>query len=597
MQVRHRNGPGNGYRSNAMGMRGAAAASRISPDSSMRGHQVYNSESRNYNRGGYSRGGSHTRQFQPPPPPPPPARENDIFVEAGRLAAAYLVSKGVLPPNALAGKWRNDGLRSQRADSQGFRPHGDVQAATGGRESAHSHLGNSSNDLGQGRRNFSHEGNSMIFRNSVRGRRSASFKHYEPEVSRQLARSGSWAEKSLVSPSMEGHLDTSACHHDEQPVLEDGNGERQTSSPVEKTREGDGATHLESGLKKCNSVDDEGVKESSSHGNNQTPDADEEIVKESDDADMFQAESVKEGQNNNHLEQNQEENKEASSSAREHTSDRMDDVDLSKHGKFEIVHTEASSEQDSIIVDKDNSARELSAGSGIHDVDVGNDISAANASSHQNKEFNETDVLDAPAKEKGEKRVLDDDSDCREGSKRPREWIPSINVQSDGCLPLSSSLENQPTLQDQRTSQSPNATLSPDQKSLNISLLPEDHAGSSEFMQEKQLFPGPFKTYDLNLNGASDVNESHPADSVLISQSFSDNGKEATPIDVDLCMSYNFNLPKTNSKHGIRDIGVEVIDLDNDSGQEDQIFSNPERRLVYVKSALAAFVYCCFRIS
>ncbi|OEL24147.1 hypothetical protein BAE44_0014833 [Dichanthelium oligosanthes] len=60
--------------------------------------------------GAYSRG---QKQFYPPPPPPPPPfpaaalppqptlNKYEVLMEAGRLAAEYLVAKGVLPPGSL----------------------------------------------------------------------------------------------------------------------------------------------------------------------------------------------------------------------------------------------------------------------------------------------------------------------------------------------------------------------------------------------------------------------------------------------------------------------------------------------------------------
>ncbi|TVU14480.1 hypothetical protein EJB05_37951, partial [Eragrostis curvula] len=69
--------------------------------------------------GAYNRG---QKQFYPPPPPPPPLpaaglppppplNKYEVLMEAGRLAAEYLVAKGVLPPGSLpvrgvaAGGW------------------------------------------------------------------------------------------------------------------------------------------------------------------------------------------------------------------------------------------------------------------------------------------------------------------------------------------------------------------------------------------------------------------------------------------------------------------------------------------------------------
>ncbi|MQL95656.1 hypothetical protein Taro_028306 [Colocasia esculenta] len=58
--------------------------------------------------GGYRRSGQQkpssyrTSPPQPlPPPPPPPRRPADVLLEAGRLAAEYLVAKGLLPASSL----------------------------------------------------------------------------------------------------------------------------------------------------------------------------------------------------------------------------------------------------------------------------------------------------------------------------------------------------------------------------------------------------------------------------------------------------------------------------------------------------------------
>ncbi|KAK4420604.1 hypothetical protein Salat_2010900 [Sesamum alatum] len=664
MQARHRIGPVNGCRSNAMGMRGVATASRIPPEGSMRGHQVFNSEWRNYDRDGYGRGGGHSRQLQAPPYPP---RETDIFVEAGRLAAEYLVSKGKLPQNALSGRWHNDCLKNNVGNFQGFRAHETVQVPVDGCESVHSHLGNSAPDAGPGGQRYSNEYNSMALRNSVRGRTGSS-KNYERELDRDSARSGSWAERSMASPGMEADRDTSVCLCDEQLVDKYDNVGIRASAPGEITHEGIGTTNLDSGLDKCNSVEDGGAKASSgdekliqsyanggeyeldkcksledggakassNNENSLKSDVDGETIKGSDDANKFDAEMVKEGRNDNDLESELDENMEVTASVEGDRLVSVDIADLLKHSQYQIVSTEGSSlaikdtkgEQDPVKEDETNTERELSEGAGICVVDVGNSISAGNASSNQNDESKscESDVLHALAmekelgfmyttkpgqcsrsgsspdisiekerepdvwlsgfgssnsmfKERCEKRVLDDDIDCRERSKKLREWVPSMDAPSDGCLlPLSSSMEDQPTLHEQRTSQSSHVTLSPKLKSLDISLFPEEYAESQEFMQEKQLFPGSFKTFDLNLVGNCDVNQNHDADSVLIFPSSSETQKEATPINVDLCMSNNCNLPKRHGNHETNDTDIKVNDLESDSAQEHQTSSNPERR-------------------
>ncbi|KAL0320938.1 UNVERIFIED_CONTAM: hypothetical protein Sradi_5355300 [Sesamum radiatum] len=639
MQARHRIGSENGYRSNAMGMRGGvAAASRIPPEGSMRGHQVFNSEYGNYDRDGYVRGGGQSRQFQAPSYLP---RRTDILVEAGRLAAEYLVSKGKLPQNALSVKWGNGGLKNKVGNFQGFRAHETMQVPVDGRESAHSRLGNSAPDAGSGGRRYSDEYNSMALKNSVRGNTGSS-NNYERGVDRDSARSGSWAERSMASPGTEADRDASPCLHDEQLVGKYDNVGTRASAPGEITHEGIGATNLDWGLDKCNSVEDGGAKASSGNEKLNNSDATggeyglDKCNSLEDGGAKESSKMVKQGRNDNDLERKLDENMEVTASVEGDSLVSVDNANLLKHSKFQNVYTEGSSlaikdtkgEQDPVKEDETNTERELFEGAGICIVDVGNNISAGNASSNQKNESKscESDVLHAQAMEKEldvtyttkpgqcsrsgtspvitvekeqepnvglpgfgssnsmikkriEKRILDDHIDCRERSKKLREWVPSMDALSDGCLPpLSSSMEDQPTLHEQRTSQSSHVTLSPKQKSLDISLLPEEYAESREFMQESQLFPGSFKTFDLNLVGNCDVNQNHDADSVLIFPSVSETQKEATHINVDLCMSNNCNLPKRNGNHETNDTAIKVNDLENDSVQEDKTSSNPERR-------------------
>ncbi|KAK6149479.1 hypothetical protein DH2020_017004 [Rehmannia glutinosa] len=610
MHAKHRNGPGNGYRPNVMGMGGVAAASRIPPEGAMRGHRMYNTEYRNYNRGGYG-GGGHSKQFQQPVLPP---RGADIFVEAGKLAAEYLVSKGVLPPNALSGKWQNDGLKNSPAD---------------GRAAADSRLGNAALDAGPGRRRYSDDYNSMGSRSSIRGReRTGSFKNYGSDGNRELGRSGSWAEKINASPGMDANSDASVGHRDEQPADKDGKVGIQGSSPGEITQEVDNEAHIESGLEKCNLVEDADANDGTlSNEKHPQSDPDGEHMKKSDDSNNFdnEGEVVKEGRNDDDLQQQNDENKMVTASVRVDGLVSEDHVDLVKHCKFVNVPTKTRSsltikgskgDQDTMNKDENSYKGELVEGSRVHVIDVDVDNSAGNASSHQNHEFKihqsdvpaveeEPDVTNTtrpghclrsgsfPGRsvytepeadeglsvfgrsnsmfmERGEKRAMDFNTDAKEDVKKLRQWVPAVDAQSDGSPPLSSSMENQPLLQDPRTSLNAHSTLSPDQRSLDISLFPKDHADSCEFIQEKQLFPGSFKTCDLNLVGNGDVSENHDAGRMLVFPSVMQTGKVATPIDVDLSISNNGSLPNKNGKHGINANEIEVIDLEKDSAQEDK---------------------------
>ncbi|KAH6778666.1 hypothetical protein C2S51_009978 [Perilla frutescens var. frutescens] len=625
MHAKHRNGPGNGYRSNTMGMGGVAAASRIPPEGSMRGYRMYNSEYRNYNRGGYG-GGGHSKQFQPPQPPP---READIFMEAGRMAAEYLVSKGMLPPNALSGKWLGDGLKNQFSNFQGFRSNEaeKMQSSVDSRASAHSRLGNAALDVGPGRRKYAEEYNSMGSRSSIRGKkRTGSFKSYGSEVSRELGRSGSLSEKTRTSQGAEAESNASVAHHDEQPAGKDGNGEMRNSSPGETAQEMESETHM---VERRNLVEDADGN-NSTLGNEKclTSDANVEATKKSDDG----TELGKEQNSDNEMQQMNDEKKEVASSGVEDTLVREDPVDLVKQCKFANVPTRARSsltmkglkgDQNPSNEDDTISKRERLEDSGVHIIDVDIDNLAHNAATHQNNEFKSLPSDDPTTEkemtiaystrsakslrsesfpersaykeqqpdegmpgfgrsnsmlmERGEKRAIDFHPDGKEDFKKLRQWVPVQDAKSNSSPPISSLMEHRPILQEPRTSQGARLTTS-DQNSLDISLFPKDHTNSCEFMQEKQLFPSSFKTCDLNLAGACDVNENHDVDPMLVFSSITQTGKAAKPIDVDLSMGSNGNMPNKISKQSVNDKDIEVIDLEKDSAHEDKTFGNPDRR-------------------
>ncbi|KAL8033253.1 hypothetical protein ABFX02_13G150200 [Erythranthe guttata] len=533
MHAKHQNGPGNGYRSNSMG--GVAAASRIPPGGAVRGRRMYNSEYRSFSRGGYGAGG-HSKQLQPPPPP---SKDSNVFVEAGRLAAEYLVSKGVLPSNALSGKWQNDS-----------------------RASAHSRLGNPAPDVGPGKRRYSDEYSSMGSRSFTRGRkRTGDFKNYGSEVNRELGRSVSLSETIRASPAMEA----------------DSNGEIRNLSPGEITQEVHGEVHVESGLKKSTLLEDAGAIASNLTKEKNLPSA-----VDADDPNKFndEAEMVKDRRNDNDLQQKHDE-----------TKVREDHTDLLKHCKFVNVPTKARSsltvkgskgEKDPMNENVDFSKKQHLESSGVHvlDVDVKTDEFKSLELEKSPKVF--PDVYKEQQAEEGlsgfgssnsvvmdrvQKRAIDYSIDDKEDFKKLKQWVPQPEAQFHSPLPRTSSMGNQPMLQEPSTSQ----------KSFDITLFPKDHADSSEFMEEKQLFPGSFKTCDLNLVGTSDVSENHEADPMLVFPSNTQTGKIATHIDVDLSISSNINLPNKNGKHGVHDIDIEVIDLEKDFVQ-DNTFSNPGRR-------------------
>lgn len=236
-----------------------AVASRISPESSVRSHGFHNSEYRSFNRGfGRSLSHGHPKSFQTPPPPLP--RKSDIIMEAGRLAAEYLVSQGILPPSSLSGKWQNGSLKKQVGEFQDFRsPEGEnLQFHGEMRTSALARLGNSGFDSGSGRRRYSDDYNAVGMRNHVKGRRrGGSFRGYGSDWGRDYGRNGSWSDRRRVSPEMGIEHAADAGHKEEKIIAKDNVDaveKTSTSSAMPKSKDGgDSDSEVKEHLTKANS--------------------------------------------------------------------------------------------------------------------------------------------------------------------------------------------------------------------------------------------------------------------------------------------------------------------------------------------------------
>uniref|UniRef100_A0A7N0VAP4 Uncharacterized protein n=1 Tax=Kalanchoe fedtschenkoi TaxID=63787 RepID=A0A7N0VAP4_KALFE len=206
MYGRHRNG-GKGFRSNPMGM--GAAASRSSPDGPVRGG-FYNSDYRNFSRG-FGRG-------QPKPFPSPQQRKGDLFMEAGRLAAVYLIAKGMLPPNALPPKFQNVVFKKEVGDVQD----GDLPFES--RTSALARLG--SFEGGYDRKRFHNNFRTTGSKHNLReSRKTGSYNNYESDRGQENGRSGSVSGRSRASSDLEADDDALSVHLDDQLTTKDVGGD------------------------------------------------------------------------------------------------------------------------------------------------------------------------------------------------------------------------------------------------------------------------------------------------------------------------------------------------------------------------------------
>lgn len=160
---------------------------------------------RNFGRGGKYRRGpppKPSHSYLPPPPPPPP-RKIDIMMEAGRLAAEYFVSKGVIPASLLPPKWPSDSV------SQDSKGRDKDNSSFHGRTSALDRIGNSNYDSGYGRRRYNDERDHGGQGTPTRGRKKREGNHNRSHGSDwgRDERNGSWADNRSRYPNENGAED------------------------------------------------------------------------------------------------------------------------------------------------------------------------------------------------------------------------------------------------------------------------------------------------------------------------------------------------------------------------------------------------------
>ncbi|XP_043688954.1 uncharacterized protein At4g26450 isoform X2 [Telopea speciosissima] len=637
MHARHRS-PGSGVRSMGMGL----AASRISPEGSIRGHGMYSMEYRNNNRS-FGRG---------PPKPYPPTqlpRRGDIFMEAGRLAAEYLVSQGLLPPNVLSAKSQNGSLKNQIEDLHEFRSldRESMQLPPEGRMSALARLGNVVPDTGSGRRRYSEEFNPTGSRNHVRGkRRMGPFRSYVSDWS-SSGRSGSWSDKAKFSQDMEGEDDfVSGCPRDQRAGVDIGSGTPKVVSS-ELNLKGDPACDSESELETYEFPDDTCSKgSSSSTWKELPPETDGEISKGSDDSRVFSVEigEVKDGSGNDDIDkQGSEEDFSMHHSSLEGDQVSKNGSDLLKLCSFAKVPTRTrsalaykGSKVDPIPLTKEGNTSDIAlpkehfiegtlgamltnhvdSSKGIDsDIsgapavqstedagDLDSECSMGRGKCRRSQSFPDGSFTQheqesgafgrssSMSKLSGEKRIGEHD-DIREGTKKQREWPLSMVTEIDESFHLHNlSVKRQSSLHGESLSPDEEVVEAVGQEGLvDDALFPKDGAKSGiEFREEKQLFPSSFKICDLNLMEASDMNEGHDGDPILGLASTLEMRKEAS-VDVDLSISNTCNRSDDYDRCLSDTKEAATVDATNDCVKEDNSFNTAERKSGTVYSSLENF--------
>ena len=207
------------------------------------------------------------------------------------------------------------------------------------------------------------------------------------------------------------------------------------------------------------------------------------------------------------------------------------------------------------------------------------------------------------AEERGEKRVAEA-GDLREESKRVKEWLPSLPPRTEAYF-----LHNNPIRmkenagEDNDISHIDKVTMTSDQGSL-MSTSQFTEVGDRPILHcsgDKQSLPSSFRTCDLNLIEASEVQETQVDHPILIYPPVSET-KKAVPVDIDLTVSRT-GVSGKFSTHTTSGKEIEVIDLEGDSAQEEKPIDNMERKCVFFYSynfffmLYVSFVECFCPIS
>nr|KYP59890.1 Uncharacterized protein At4g26450 family [Cajanus cajan] len=267
--------------------------------------------------------------------------------------------------------------------------------------------------------------------------------------------------------------------------------------------------------------------------------------------------------------------------------------DLLGEKSYDIVHVDVDvAEVEPVHAAED--VKELDAECKAEEVQSGQDrgfMQDNNLESSANATLPEYGSCSSLAEERGEKRVAEADDDVREDNKRLREWLPSLVPKTEGYFLHSDPIEVKESPGEDEISHIDKVTMTSDRGSLISSGSQFTEGGDRPFLQcseEKPLMPNSFRTCDLNLIEASEMHENHVDHPVLIYPPAVSETKKAVPIGIDLSMSHasvsgKFNTHATNGKE------IEVIDLENDSIQEEKSIDNMDRKTETMFTGLEGF--------
>ncbi|KAE9598357.1 hypothetical protein Lalb_Chr15g0079911 [Lupinus albus] len=190
------------------------------------------------------------------------------------------------------------------------------------------------------------------------------------------------------------------------------------------------------------------------------------------------------------------------------------------------------------------------------------------------------------AEERGEKRAAEA-GDIREETKRLREWLPVLVPRTGEYFVNSNRIEIKESLGEDEISLIDKVTSSDQESLMSSQFTLGGDKPSLKCSEGKQSLPSSFRTCDLNLIEASEVHENHVDHPTLIYPPGT-KAKKDVPVDISLPMSHT-SVSGKFSTHSTSGKEIEVIDLENDSAEEEKPVENMERKTDTMFQGLEGF--------
>ncbi|KAF1891839.1 hypothetical protein Lal_00031649 [Lupinus albus] len=619
--------------------------------------------------GGFGRGHPGPKSFSQPPPPPlgrGGGTGGDVFVEAGRLAAEYLVSQGMLNPDVLSLRW-NNGYNvivgcggGGGGGGGGFKKQVEIPVeGGGGRGSVINRLGNvSALDGGlSGRRKLGFD----EFGQRGSGRRRGGFRSNGFDFRRNESWDDRYRGNMDFNDNDDNDDDSLTRQQDEEEHEQELQGsdvgvddawqKMESNEIVSKSESGDDLD-AEAGKDECASGELMDSKQNSYGADKDTCDMEMEFGKCSDDLENVSngVEVVKENEvpvcDNDDIEKlSILKNLSVESSDQENTSSSRVFTDLLSHCKSVKVPTRIRSSLtnknlkadhhhqnigDEVVRDigslqvpevlpENESVKGPSSGDllsektydleptdsdifkveePVHNVEnvkeldtvcnveevqpigsqSGQDVGYLHENSHESSvTLPEYGSCSTMVEERGEKRAAEA-GDIREGTKRLREWLPVLAPRTSGYYVNSNQIGTKESQGEDEISLVDKVAMTSDQGSL-MSSSRFTQGGDKQFLQcseEKQSLASSFRTCDLNLIEVSEVHESH-VDHPILMYPPDAKAKKDVPVDIGLSMNHA-SVSGKFSTHSTTGKEIEIIDLENDSTEEEKPIENMERK-------------------